>query len=108
MSLAELKEKLIQLEKNFDVTQKQVKKIMEEKQQITQVNHIYCYFNYSLILEHERNSRLILGSFHVKNASYQKKNKTTILMKVNEDDNFNFTVKFLTDSQRIVKCFDRK
>src|SRR5690625_1842888 len=105
MSLHELKAKLLQLEKDLTRTQNKVIELMEEKQTISPNNHVYCYFNHSLILEHDVNSRLIMGSFHVKNMSNEHKKTPIILIKINSEENFNFTEKFLTEEQSQIRGF---
>lgn len=100
MSLSELKAKLTQYEKEFDNTKRTVLQLMEESNQSSQNNHIYCYFNYAIDLEHQNKSkRLIFGDFSAVNVSNQDKNAPTILIKITTEHAFNFTGKFETDKK---------
>ncbi|HLR72000.1 MAG TPA: hypothetical protein VK085_11315 [Pseudogracilibacillus sp.] len=106
MSLSNLQKKLIQLEDDLDKTHQKIKELFEEKQHIPTNDHVYCYFNHSLILEHEKNkSRLIMGNFHIKNMSDQVKNLPIILIKITSQGDFRFTGKFQTENQRNTKGF---
>src|SRR5699024_8202962 len=99
MSISDLQKKLEQFEQEFTHTQQAIKKLLSNKQQVDSNNLVYCYFNHSLILEHEKNSNhLILGNLYVKNESNQPKDSPIILIKVTSEDNFNFSGKFYTGS----------
>jgi len=105
MSFNDIKAKLIQLEKDLEQTQSKAMELIETKQTVFKNNPIFCYFDHSLILEHEPNSNLIMGSFHVKNLSSEQKHQPLILIKIDTKDEFNFTGKFLTENQRDLQGF---
>jgi|SRR5690625_2465268 len=106
MAFNELHEKLVQFETDLNKTQQKVKEMLKENLNNPSSNHVYCYFNHSLMLEHEKNSsRLIMGSFHVKNATNELKKAPIILIKLTSESNFNFSGKFQTNQQRSSKGF---
>lgn len=109
MPLNRLHEKLVQFEKDLDKTQQKIKGLIKKQQQTPSTNHVYCYFNHSLMLEHEKdNSRLIIGSFHIKNATNKVKKAPIILIKLTSESNFNFLGKFQTINQQSTKGFKWK
>lgn len=101
MSLTELQAKLAKLEQDLDRTQQKVSEVLHNIEEPAKSDHVYCYFNHSLLVEHEKNaSRLIMGSFHIKNTSNKKMDKPIILIKISSENKFNFSGKFQTDQQK--------
>lgn len=102
MSISQLRSKIFQFEQEFEQTYEQVKLLMEAHPNHAQSNngHALCYFSQSLILDYEKNtSHLIIGSFHIRNPSNQRKSSPTILLKITSDTEFNFSGKFKSMKQ---------
>src|SRR5699024_9526443 len=93
MSLLQLRNKIFQLEKDFQETYEKVQLLMND---VPTVNgEIYCYFTQAIILDHETNtSHLIIGSFYVKNITKESKHSPMILLKISSETDFNFSGKF--------------
>lgn len=98
MSLRILHEKLRQLEEELEHTYQTVEQLLTKVQPLH--NHIYCYFTYSIILNHMPSRHLIMGNFHIKNLSNQSMNSPVILLKITSKDEFNFTGKYKSTNQK--------
>lgn len=98
MSLAKLKDELSQFEDDLQKTYDQFQTLVNRYQR---PNHVYCYFDSSLILDNEQqNTHLIIGNFYVNNMSNDPKNLPIILLKLECDGQFDFSGKYKTTNQQ--------
>lgn len=99
MPLQTLKEKLTQLEKEFNQTKQTVEQMMSVKANQSDNHSIYCYFTFSMILNYNSTNHLIMGNFYIQNISNKILHSPIILLKINTKTEFNFTGKYKSSNQ---------
>ncbi|MEI3614749.1 hypothetical protein [Pseudogracilibacillus sp. SO30301A] len=108
MSVLDLKAKLKKIENEFEQAQRKAIEMIELRESSYEKDFVFCYFDHSLIPEHESDSNLIIGSIYVKNFSNEQKQRPLILIKVNSEDEFKFSGKYLSEKQKNIQGFQWK
>lgn len=94
MSVNKIKTELTTLERDLKKTYEKLQLLGTESKK---VDHVYCYFDSSVILHTDY--AFIIASFFVKNISNVRKKRPVILFKVNSDEPFEFSGKYKTTQQ---------
>ena len=97
--LGEIMKKLSELENELEETHLYIQELLKNPKKTSSGGTVFCYFTHSFVIDFEDTSNLIIGNFHVKNASSEPVVSPTILLKIGCDEEFQFMGKYKLPDQ---------